>query len=75
MDRSQLSFFPEKVQKEIYHRIEKAFQPDQPYEKVVVDKIKDKFREWEKFKVQTVSSILKQSYADKRKNSILNLNR
>ncbi|CDW85001.1 camp-dependent protein kinase regulatory subunit [Stylonychia lemnae] len=59
MDRTQLSFFQEKVQKEIYHRIEKAFQPDQPYESAVVEKIKDKFREWEKYKLETVNSILK----------------
>lgn len=67
MDRTQLSFFPEKIQKEIYHRIESAFQPDKPYEMTVVQKIKDKFREWEKYKLETVTSILKQSYAEKKK--------
>eukprot|EP00347_Sterkiella_histriomuscorum_P024525 403330805 len=75
MDRTQLSYFQEKIQKEIYHRIEKAFQPDQPYEGTVVEKIKDKFREWEKYKLETVNSILKQSYAEKKKAQILNLNR
>jgi len=41
----------------------------------VVEKIKDKFREWEKYKLETVSSILKQSYAERKRSQILNINR
>lgn len=67
MDRTQLSYFQDHIQKEIYQRIEKAFQPDAPYEGKIVEKIKDKFREWEKYKLETVNSLLKQSYAEKKK--------
>ncbi len=47
MDRAQMSFFPENVQKEIYDRIERAFMCDMPYPAAMIEKIKDKFSEWE----------------------------
>ena len=31
MDRTQMSFFPEEVQKEIYKRLERAFMAESPY--------------------------------------------
>ena len=75
MDRTQLSYFSDHVQKEIYQRLEKAFQPDAPYEGAVVDKIKDKFKEWERYKLKAVNSLLNQSYAEKKKTQILSINR
>ncbi len=51
MDRAQMSFFPENVQKEIYDRIERAFMCDMPYPAAMIEKIKDKFSEWEQYKL------------------------
>ena len=59
MERSQMSFFPEEVQKEIYNRIEKSFQPECPYPAKIIEKVKDKFNEWERYKLETVGAILK----------------
>ena len=67
MDRSQMSFFPEHVQKEIYARLEKAFQPECPYAARVIERVKDKFNEWEKYKLETVGAILKQAYAERKR--------
>lgn len=75
MERSQMSFFPEHVQKEIYARIERAFQPEQPFPVRTIERVKDKFSEWERFKLETVGGILRQAYSDKRKQSILSLDR
>lgn len=54
-----MSFFPEEVQKEIYARIERAFQPEQPYQARVIERVKDKFNEWERYKLETVGGILR----------------
>jgi len=75
MDRGQMSFFPEHVQKEIYTRIERAFQPECPYVPKVIERVKDKFAEWERYKLQTVGGILKQAYTDRRKGQILSIKR
>lgn len=75
MERGQMSFFPEHVQKEIYARIEHAFQPEQPFNARIIERVKDKFNEWERYKLETVGGILRQAYTEKRKQSILSLNR
>lgn len=67
MERSQMSFFPENVQKDIYARIEKAFQPECPFGPRIIERVKDKFNEWERFKLETVGTILRQAYTDRRK--------
>jgi hypothetical protein len=54
-----MSFFPEHVQKDIYSRLEKAFHPDNPYSTHVIEKIKDKFHEWEQYKLETVGDIVR----------------
>lgn len=66
MERSQMSFFPEHVQKSIYARLERSFQAESPYEARIIERIKDKFHEWERFKLETVGGILRQTYADRR---------
>lgn len=58
MDRSQMSFFPEKVQKDIYSRLEKSFQAETPYPTHVIERVKDKFHEWNRYKFETVGNIL-----------------
>lgn len=60
MDRAQMSYFPENIQKEIYSRIEESFQPECPYEAHIIEKVKDKFKEWERYKLEKVGCILRQ---------------
>jgi len=68
-----MSFFAEDVQKEIYSRLEKAFHPDNPYSTQVIEKIKDKFQEWESFKLETVGTLLKQQYDERHKYKLMNV--
>lgn len=71
MDRAQMSFFPEDVQKEIYARLERAFHRDSPYPAHIIEKIKAKFHQWEQFKLETVGGILRQQYYNKKINNAL----
>ena len=75
MNRTQMSFFPEDVQKEIYARVERQFQPEQPYSTKIVEKVKDKFAELERYKLETVGGILRQANADKKKGSVMMIDR
>lgn len=76
IDQTQLSFLPDSLQKELYYKLENGFQAENPYPVKIVRKIKDKFREWEKFKIGTVQGIMKQALGEKKKGSqILQLNR
>jgi ADP-dependent phosphofructokinase/glucokinase len=52
----------EKLQKEILSRIENVNFPDRPDDNEIVDKVKDKFREWDKFKIDTVYSYMKEMH-------------
>jgi hypothetical protein len=68
-----MSFFPENVQKDIYSRLEKAFHPDNPYSTHIIEKIKDKFHEWEQYKLETVGDIVRRQYYERRKNALMNV--
>jgi hypothetical protein len=68
MDRGQMSFFPENVQKDIYERLEKAFHRDTPYPMHIIEKIKDKFHEWDQYKLETVGDIVRHQHFEKKKN-------
>jgi hypothetical protein len=65
IEKQHLQFFPEYVQKEILKKLAKAFEPDRPYSYINVEKIKNKFREWDMFKVQTANQHLKYAYNEK----------
>jgi hypothetical protein len=54
-----MSFFPERVQKDIYARLERAFQAESPYAARVIEQIKDKFHEWDRYKLETVGKIMR----------------
>lgn len=75
MDRSQMSFFPENVQKDIYARIEQAFHPECPYGPKIIEMVKNKFHEWERFKLQTVSGLLKDAFTERKRGKELQLDR
>ena len=75
MNRSQMSYFPEDVQKEIYSRIERAFMHECPYPARVIERIKDKFQEWERYKLETVGGIVRQSYFERKKDKLLVMDR
>jgi len=51
IDKQSMQFFPEDVQKLLNDRLEKEFTAERPYEDVLVEAIKDKFKEWDRFKV------------------------
>jgi hypothetical protein len=73
MDRSQMSLFPETLQKEIYERIERAFQAESPYgpaSATVIEQVKDKFAHWERYKLETVGGMLRQAFSEKRKGGV-----
>lgn len=65
MDRGQMSFFAEDVQKEIYGRLERAFQRDSPYPAHIIEKIKRKFHQWDQYKIETVGGILRHQHYQK----------
>jgi len=75
MDRGQMSLFPEHVQKVIYTRIEKAFMHECPYPAKIIERIKDKFQEWERYKLETVGGIVRQAYFERKKDKLLVMNR
>ncbi len=75
MDRGQMSFFPEHVQKEIYSRLEKAFHRDSPYPMHIIEKIKAKFHEWDQYKLETVGDIVRHQHIEKRKDLLTNVQR
>lgn len=41
----------------------------------MIDRIKDKFREWEKYKIETVDTFMKTQFAERKKSQILNIKR
>ena len=75
MDRDQMSYFPEHIQKEIYARIELAFMHECPYPAKVIERIKDKFQEWERYKLETVGGILRQAFFERKKDKLLVMDR
>ena len=75
MDRSHMSFFPEDVQKEIYSRIEGAFMHECPYPAKTIEKNKEKLQEWERYKLETVGGIVRQSYYERKKDKLLVMDR
>jgi len=60
--RQHFSYLAEGVQRELTQRLANLFAYEQPYERSEVERIKDKFREWDKFKMDTQLSFLKESY-------------
>lgn len=75
MDKSHITFFPENIQKQILARIEKAFMHESPYPVNVIERIKDKFQEWERYKIDTVGGIVRQAYFERKKDKLLVMNR
>ena len=57
-----MEFFPENTQKQIWNKLMHTFEPDRPYMLKNVQKIKDKFREWDVYKIKSVQEHLKMSY-------------
>jgi len=62
IDKDLMEFFPERIQKQIQDKLALTFEPDRPYMFENVQKIKDKFREWDIFKVRTVQASLKNQH-------------
>ena len=46
-----MHLFPEDVQKVLNERLSEAFSAERPYNSEVIDVIKDKFKEWDQFKI------------------------
>lgn len=52
IDKSNMHLYPEDVQKLLNERLSKIFSVERPYDTQIVDSIKNKFREWDKFKIE-----------------------
>ena len=48
-----MNLFPEEIQKLLNERLSDMFSAERPYSPDIVDYIKDKFKEWDKFKTQS----------------------
>lgn len=59
IDHQLLEFFPEHTQKHIWSKLMHVFEPDRPYMLRNVQRIKDKFREWDVYKVKSVQDHLR----------------
>lgn len=46
IDKSSIYTYPEDVQKLLNERLSQIFSVERPYDKEIVDAIKNKFREW-----------------------------
>ena len=58
IDKSNMHLYPEDVQKLLNERLFAAFSSERPFDKVIVDNIKDKFREWDKYRIKSYISRL-----------------
>ena len=63
IDQQLLEFFPEHTQRHIWEKLMHVFEADRPYMLKNVQKIKDKFREWDVYKVSTYHQALKDTFA------------
>lgn len=54
-----MHLFPEEVQKLLIERLSSSFSAERPYSDKVVNTIKDKFKEWDKYKIQIMHHYLK----------------
>lgn len=73
-----MEFFPDHIQKHIHEKLMHCFEPDRPYMLKNVEKIKDKFREWDVYKIQTLQDHLKNNCAIRRgdkQRQVVNLDR
>ena len=59
LDKGSMHLYPEDVQKLLNERLSVAFSVERPYDQFVIDTLKDKFREWDKFKITTFLNSLK----------------
>lgn len=58
-----MEYFPDTTQKQIWKKLINVFEPDRPYMLKNVQKIKDKFREWDVYKINTIQDHLKINYS------------
>lgn len=62
IDKNNMHLFPEDVQKVLNERLSQIFSAERPYEKDVVEGIRDKFREWDRYKIQAFLHQTKMQY-------------
>jgi hypothetical protein len=63
VDQALMDFFPEHIQKQLCSKLIDCFEADRPYMLKNVQKIKDKFREWDVYKVKMVQEKLIDQWA------------
>lgn len=51
IDKENMHLFPEEVQRVLQQRLATAFSPERPYTDKIVEAMKDKFKQWERYKV------------------------
>jgi len=51
IDKQNMHLFPEDVQKVLNEGLSEAFSAERPYKSEVIDILKDKFKEWDQFKI------------------------
>lgn len=51
IDKGNMALYPEDIQKMLSKRLDTAFNFDRPYPDNITEAIKDKFREWDRFKI------------------------
>ena len=52
IEKSNLHLLPENVQKLLNEKLSHEFSVEKPFSTEIVDCIKDRFRDWEKFKIK-----------------------
>ena len=53
IDKANMHLYSEDVQKLLNQKLSTIFEVDKPYPDKIIDKIKDKFRLWDQFKIST----------------------
>ena len=68
IDKSNMHLYPEDVQKLLNERLSTIFSVERPYDTHVVDSIKNKFREWDKFKIAGFVGQLREQFNIRQEN-------
>ena len=71
IEKAHMHLFPEDVQDVLNSRLSKAFAPDKPYREEILNEIKDKFREWDKYKIMNFLSAIKTQFNLREEKEIL----
>ena len=62
IEKQNMHLFPENVQKLLNDKLSSEFSVENPFSSEIVECIKDKFRDWEKFKINKFMQQLREQF-------------